>query len=68
VLAAGAGAGTEVRSVLLAVPPILVVVALLVAPWLAIDLNANLPAKTMALPEVATARAMDSSISMPIFN
>jgi hypothetical protein len=34
---------------LLAVPPILVVVALLVAPWLAIDLNANLPAKTMAL-------------------
>jgi hypothetical protein len=34
---------------LLAVPPILVVVALLVAPWLAIDLNANLPSKTMAL-------------------
>ena len=34
---------------LLIVPPIVVVVALVVTPWLAIDLNANLPAKAMAL-------------------
>ena len=34
---------------LLFVPPIVVVVAMLVTPWLAVDLNANLPAKAMAL-------------------
>jgi hypothetical protein len=34
---------------LLIVPPILVVFALVVTPWIAIDLNVNLPTKTLAL-------------------
>ena len=56
VVAAGDGiklthqhAGIAVWFGLLVVPPILVVVALLVTPWLAVDLNANLPAKPIAL-------------------
>ena len=34
---------------LLFVPPMLTIIALAVTPWLAVDLNANLPAKAMAL-------------------